>query len=210
MNLKVKKIIAKEFLLFILLISILIVVFLGLFIYNSVQKNKSKKIGEQIILNLESANKFKTKFDSLQQKYNHSTRIVNSFTKEGLPVFDTSKTIYYLKEVDRKRLDSILNKYDGSKDVIAITNIVKEFKLAYGEELEPMTNNDSISYYKYIDLSNIIKSQKQLQQNCLNKIVLSNEIFAILKMVFVVGFTIIFIFRYIVLAVLLSFKILKK
>ena len=156
MELKTKKIIAREFLLLLICLGVFIITFISFFTYNSIKESKFNKLQNEINLNETSNNNLNHSYDKKYQKHAWLYNKINAeFDLENSKYNDPEKLWKRLNDLIQK--DSLRYKYEHYPD------IKKSFKLAgltSVESVEIFIKTNNLNKAEISDIEKIVKKNK--------------------------------------------------
>ncbi|UPQ79457.1 hypothetical protein M0M57_01145 [Flavobacterium azooxidireducens] len=205
-----KKILAREFVFFIICLVIFILSFLFIFPYNYITQNQSANLIEEI-------NKKNTFIDSLQNINIKKTEIqkhfTNSYVKEfdGVPDSETNTELWNILERIVKA-DSVKYKWKNKWEK---TLVNFNIKMGY-KSPEEFTKFIKSNVINSSDLELIEKNKKEIkflkseQLEKQNNFIEINEQFRISLFVLLISFFILFIVRYLIYGTKWSLKVLNE
>lgn len=210
MNLRGKKIIAREFIFFISCILISILTFSSIYLYNHLIQREIEDIQNEIISNTKIKDNI---IRQIEQKRERQISYTKAYQKEFNFSNETIKSseIWQMLYLDVKN-DSIEYKWNNIWSE-KLLNFEKNFGIQSPKELSEFISFNTVNI-KNIKLSEKIKNEIQLLKNQRNfnfrKTIDSFKQFEITKNIFYFSIFILFILRYIIIGIIWSFKILKE
>ncbi|MFC4263843.1 hypothetical protein ACFOWM_13180 [Ferruginibacter yonginensis] len=227
MKLRVKKIIAREFLILFVVVAISLITFLSVYAYNHYYQNKidnltnkisAKKILQDTLANLTNAKKEKQLWFANEYYTNYdfstSTRKLDFYTESGLPIFGKNQN---LKMFDRL---IELNKKDSLLLIFTRNNIFEEFGKHFNFKTpldlknfvteNTITSSDLVKLKQSNTVSNEIKALELEKENAQVKVVSLGTHKHLVIMSFLYSFILLFLFRYSFYGIKWSINTLKK
>ena len=213
MNLKTKKILAREFLILISAVILTFLFFCSIYIYNYSTHYQLNRLDSAIFLNSSRADSLKKTYDI---KLNNQESYFNSVTSE----FDLTKSGYNTCDKLWERLaflaktDSIKNRWDEQNGNFRTFHI----KLGYNNPLSfkkfiesnILTNQEISNYNKRIDINKILIQLNQQRNNKETEIISRQNQLNYSFKVLIILLVILFGIRYLVYIIIKSVKILKQ
>jgi len=210
MNKKIKKIIAREFLLLLALILLSALIFVCVFPYNSYQENRIEKINKKLI-EREKLN------DSLHKSVNEKIKKQEWFFEKISSEFDISNSEYselktlwpILQRIAEN--DSTEHRWNNKWEK-SLIDFHKSIGFKKGKDLQIFILNNSITSKDSIQLNKSNEIQKEITELSKQKIELKNRIFQYSeKRNFIIGisailFGILFVLRYLFYGIKWSIK----
>ena len=215
MDIKTKRIIAREFLIFILAIGISIISFLLTFTYNYYLNNEIKKASSAIIIEQNNADSLmkpfelkKIKLDKIQNNIKDLYSIMNSSSLKGSFSSYEELSIYLSEEKNVKDIfEGIISYKEFKKLFLGYDDF---FSLVGTNEAEKLTKSDSLNYHKGKILLEEINSIEKNKKSYYSKLLSLKEQLMFSLYTFFVLIIFLFIFRHIYYAIKWSFYTLKK
>jgi hypothetical protein len=208
MNTNTKKIIAREFLIFISIISITIIAFFTTYLYNFYLENKIKKIQSEIENNTEliSKNKFYIKFKSRQNFFNSLNVAAELVYKNPDQIWERLEYLYFKDSINYKwnyvwkdKLKNALYEFgiknSSEFNMYIKNNIYSKEDLSYKKASEALYNKNQDLEFAKDEIRKGIFDYEDKQHLSLS--------------VFIILFSIAYLFRYLILAVIWSIKTIK-
>lgn len=212
MKLETKKLIAREFLLMLIVIGISVIVFISTFAYNSYKKGKYTTLQNEIILkektNQQLSHSFTQKFENHAWLYN----VINENFDLSNSGYDDPEKLWERFNVlivkDSLRYKYVHNtKVKRSFELAGLSNVGSVEKFIKQNTLTSIENSNIKSFVKNRKIINSLKSKtKKIRVSILTNI----EITKRSLMLLFIGLVIIFPLRFLFYSINWSIKILKQ